>query len=114
MLRSRLKSKGTYDVVLGGLELPESNVDGDTTLTLGLELVKNPRILEGTLSELSSLLLELLDGTLVNSTALVNQVCVERCLVSECSHCDRDQSQGGGGGVTYDRWWWTCRSRRVR
>ena len=33
----------TYgDHVLGGLELPESDIDGDTTLTLGLELVKNP------------------------------------------------------------------------
>jgi hypothetical protein len=30
--------------------------------------------LEGTLSELSSLLLELLDGTLVDTTALVDQV----------------------------------------
>ena len=59
---------------LRGLELPESNVDGDTTLTLGLELVKNPGVLEGTLSELSSLLLELLDGTLVNTTTLVDHV----------------------------------------
>lgn len=42
------------DIVLGSLELPQSNVDGDTTLTLGLELVKNPRVLEGTLTELSS------------------------------------------------------------
>ena len=31
-------------------------------------------ILEGALSELSSLLLELLDGTLVDTTALVDQV----------------------------------------
>jgi hypothetical protein len=45
------------DLELGGLELPEGNVNGDTTLTLGLELVKNPGILEGTLAELSSLLL---------------------------------------------------------
>jgi hypothetical protein len=45
------------DIVLGGLELPESDIDGDTTLTLGLELVKNPRILEGALAELSGFLL---------------------------------------------------------
>ena len=33
----------TYgDHELGGLELPESDIDGDTTLTLGLELVKDP------------------------------------------------------------------------
>ena len=31
-------------------------------------------VLEGTLAELSSLLLELLDGTLVDTTALVDQV----------------------------------------
>lgn len=45
------------DVVLGSLELPEGDIDGDTTLTLGLELVKNPGILEGTLAELSGFLL---------------------------------------------------------
>jgi len=32
--------------VLGGLELPESNIDGDTTFALGLEVIKNPGILE--------------------------------------------------------------------
>ena len=30
------------NVVLGGLELPESDIDGDTTLTLGFQLVKYP------------------------------------------------------------------------
>jgi hypothetical protein len=44
------------DVVLGGLELPESDIDGDTALTLRLELVKNPGVLEGTLAELGSFL----------------------------------------------------------
>jgi hypothetical protein len=62
------------DHVLRSLELPESDINGDTTLTLGLKLVKNPSILEGTLAELSSLLLELLNGTLVDTTALVDQV----------------------------------------
>jgi hypothetical protein len=33
------------DLELGGLELPQSDIDGDTTLTLSLELVKNPGIL---------------------------------------------------------------------
>ena len=37
------------DGVLEGLELPESNIDGDTSLTLSLEFVKNPGILEGSL-----------------------------------------------------------------
>lgn len=62
------------DVELGSLELPESDINGDTTLTLGLELVKNPGILEGTLTEFGGFLLELLDGTLVDTTALVDQV----------------------------------------
>ena len=44
------------DVVLGGLELPESDINGDTTLTLGLELIKNPRILERTLAQLGGFL----------------------------------------------------------
>jgi len=61
-------------MVLGSFELPESDINGDTTLTLSLELVKNPSVLEGTLTEFSSFLLELLDGTLVDTTALVNQV----------------------------------------
>lgn len=44
------------DMVLGGLELPEGDINGDTTLTLGLQLVEDPGILEGTLAELSGLL----------------------------------------------------------
>lgn len=43
-------------MVLGGLELPEGDINGDTTLTLGLQLVEDPGILEGTLAELSGLL----------------------------------------------------------
>lgn len=31
---------------LGGLELPEGDVDGDSALTLGLELVEDPGVLE--------------------------------------------------------------------
>ena len=62
------------DIVLGGLKLPESNVNGDTSLTLGLQLVKNPGVLEGSLARLGRLLLELLDGSLVDTSALVDQV----------------------------------------
>ena len=62
------------DIVLGSLELPQSNVDGDTSLTLGLQLVKNPGVLEGSLARLRRLLLELLDGPLVNTSALVDQM----------------------------------------
>mmetsp|Transcript_6941 Transcript_6941/g.10375 ORF Transcript_6941/g.10375 Transcript_6941/m.10375 type:complete len:269 (-) Transcript_6941:40-846(-) len=60
--------------VLGGLELPEGDIDGDTTLALGLKVIQHPGILERSLSELGGLLLELLDGTLVNTSALVDQV----------------------------------------
>ena len=59
---------------LVGGELPEGNIDGDTTLTLSLELVEHPGVLEGALTHLLSLLLELLDGPLVDTTALVDQV----------------------------------------
>ena len=61
-------------VVLGGLELPKSDIDGDTTLTLGLQLVQHPGVLEGALAGLLGLLLELLDGPLVNASALVDQM----------------------------------------
>ena len=62
------------DVVLGGLELPQGDVDRDTSLSLGLELVKNPGVLEGGLAQLGGFLLELLDGSLVDTSALVDQV----------------------------------------
>jgi len=62
------------NLVLGGLELPESDVDGDTTLSLGLQFVEDPCVLEGGLAQLGGFLLELLDGSLVDTAALVDQV----------------------------------------
>ena len=62
------------DVVLGGLELPESDVDGDTTLTLSLQFIQHPGVLERALAGLLGLLLELLDGPLVDTSTLVDQV----------------------------------------
>lgn len=47
-----LRHTNDGDIVLGSLELPEGNVDSDTTLTLGLQLVQNPGVLEGTLAKL--------------------------------------------------------------
>lgn len=44
------------DHVLGGLELPEGDIDSDTTLTLRLQLVEDPGVLEGTLAELGGFL----------------------------------------------------------
>jgi len=57
-----------------GLELPEGDVDRDPALPLGLELVEHPGVLERGLAGLGGLLLELLDGPLVDATALVDQV----------------------------------------
>ena len=45
-----------------------------TSLTLGLQLVKHPGVLEGSLAGLGRFLLELLDGPLVDTSALVDQV----------------------------------------
>jgi len=62
------------DKELLGVKLPQSNVNGDTTLTLSLQLVQHPGVLEGSLAHLLGFLLELLDGTLVDTTALIDQV----------------------------------------
>ena len=62
------------NIVLRSLKLPESNVDGDTTLTLGLQFVQHPGVLERALARLLGLLLELLDGPLVDTSAPVDQV----------------------------------------
>ena len=57
-----------------GLEFPESNIDGDTTFTFGLEFVQNPGVFEGTFTHFLGFLLELFDSSLVDTTALVDQV----------------------------------------
>merc|ERR1719209_836705 len=45
-------SRGVDDgnIVLGGLKLPEGNVDGNTSLAFSLQFVQHPSILEGSLS----------------------------------------------------------------
>jgi len=62
------------EVVFTSLELPEGDIDGDTSLTFSLKLVKNPSVLERSLSLFSGFLLELFNGSLVDTTALVDQV----------------------------------------
>mgnify|MGYP007000333473 CR=1 len=57
-----------------GLEFPQGNIDGDTSLTLGFELVQNPSVLERTLTGLGGLLLVLSDNSLVDTSTLVDQV----------------------------------------
>jgi len=41
-------SRGINDgeVILGGFELPKGDIDGDTSFSLGLELVHDPGVLE--------------------------------------------------------------------
>jgi len=56
------------------LKLPQGNINGDTTLSLGLELVQNPGVFEGTFSHLLSFLLEFLDGSLVNTSTFVDEM----------------------------------------
>lgn len=67
-------------------------------------------ILEGALSELSSLLLELLDGTLVDTTALVDQVTSGGGLAGidvsddcEKDDCERRRDQESDEGDAYRR-----------
>jgi hypothetical protein len=59
---------------LGSLELPESDIDGDTSFSFGLELIENPGVLEGTLTHFGGFLFELFDGSLIDTTALEDQV----------------------------------------
>lgn len=42
------------DVVLGGLKLPQRDVNGDATLALGLQLVEHPGVFEGPLPHLAN------------------------------------------------------------
>jgi len=62
------------DLVLGGLKLPEGDIDGDTTFPLGLQLVEDPSVLERPFAHLGGFLLELLDGPLVDTTTFVDEV----------------------------------------
>lgn len=62
------------EVVLLSLELPEGDIDGDTSFSLSLEFIQDPSVLEGGLSDISGFLFELFDGSLVDTSALVDQV----------------------------------------
>jgi len=57
-----------------GLEFPEGDIDGDTSFSLGLQFVEDPSVLEGGFTHLSSFLFELFDSSLIDTTALVDQV----------------------------------------
>ena len=61
------------EIELARLELPQKNVDRDITLTLSLRVVNDPPVLERALAKLLQSLLEPLDQTFVNTTALVDE-----------------------------------------
>ena len=60
--------------VLLGLELPKRNIDGDTSLTLGLKLVEDPGVFERRFTNFLGFLLVLLQSPLLDSTALVDHM----------------------------------------
>lgn len=62
------------EVILSGFEFPEGDIDGDTSFSLSLELVENPSVLERSLTGFRRFLLELFNGSFVDTTALVDQV----------------------------------------
>ena len=68
------------NIVFGSLELPESNIDGDTTFTLGLQFVEHPGVFEGPLSKFGGFLLKFLNGSLIDTTTLVNEMASGRGL----------------------------------
>merc|ERR1712131_496728 len=58
-------------ISLGGTS---NHVLGEITFTFGLEFVQNPGVFEGTFTHFLGFLLELFDSSLVDTTALVDQV----------------------------------------
>jgi len=62
------------DLVLVGLEFPEGDIDGDTSFSLGLQLVQHPGVFERTFAHFGGFFLEFLDRSLVDTTAFVDQM----------------------------------------
>jgi len=58
----------------GGLEFPESDIDGDTSFSLGLEFIKYPSVFERSFTHFFGFLLELGNGSLINTTAFVDEM----------------------------------------
>merc|ERR1719162_775216 len=75
---------------LGGLEFPECDINGDTSLSLGLELVEDPSVFERSFTHFFGFLLELGNGSLIDTTALVNQM-TSRGRFSRVDMTDNDK-----------------------
>jgi hypothetical protein len=57
-----------------GLELPESDINGDTSFSFGLKFIKYPSVFERSFTHFFGFLLELGNGSLIDTTALVDQM----------------------------------------
>ena len=62
------------EVVFGGLEFPEGDIDGDTSFSFGLQLVEDPCVFERFLSNQLGFLLEFFDGSFVDTSTFVDQM----------------------------------------
>jgi len=51
------------EVVLGGFEFPEGNINGNSSFSLGLKFVQHPGVFERAFAHFLSLLLELFDAS---------------------------------------------------
>jgi len=60
-------------VFLGG-KFPQSDVNGDTTFTFGLEFVKHPSVFKGRFTHGGGVFFKFFDGTFVDTTTFVDQV----------------------------------------
>jgi len=59
---------------LFGFEFPEGDINGDTSFSLSFKLVQHPGVFERTFSHFVSFFLELFNCSLINTTALEDQV----------------------------------------
>jgi len=69
-------SWGINDGEDGGsrLEFPKSDIDGDTSFSLGLEFIEYPSVFEGSFTHFFGFFLELGNGSLINTTAFVDEM----------------------------------------
>jgi len=69
-------SWGINDGEDGGsrLEFPECDINGDTSLSLCLEFIENPSVLEGGFTHLFGFFLELSNGSLIDTTTFVDKM----------------------------------------
>jgi hypothetical protein len=62
------------EVVFRGFELPEGDINGDTTFSFTLEFVHNPSIFEGSFTKLGGFFLIFLKCSFINTTTFIDEV----------------------------------------